>query len=224
MDMKQTYAIIGLGRFGSSLLESLIDADQEVLVIDKDPNLVESYMDIATHAVIADAQDEDALRDLDLASFDHVVVAIGHNQQASILTTILLKDLGVRHVVAKAENNLHARVLDKVGADQVVRPESEMAHRLAEQLMTPNLLNFIDLGDKHSLGEIKIGNLRFANKEIAELDVRKRYGLTIISIRSEDRVVITPEPDEIIQVGDVLTVVGETKDVKHFESLVAKVR
>jgi trk system potassium uptake protein TrkA len=109
MDMKQTYAIVGLGRFGSSLLESLINADQEVLVIDKDPNLVESYMDIATHAVIADAQDEDALRDLDLASFDHVVVAIGHNQQASILTTILLKDLGVRHVVAKAENNLHVR-------------------------------------------------------------------------------------------------------------------
>lgn len=222
--MKQTYAIIGLGRFGSSLLESLIDADQEVLVIDKDPNLVENFMDIATHAVIADAQDEDALRDLDLASFDHVVVAIGHNQQSSILTTILLKDLGVRHVVAKAENNLHARVLDKVGADQVVRPESEMAHRLAEQLMTPNLLNFIDLGDKHSLGEIKIGNLRFANKEIAELDVRKRYGLTIISIRSQDRVVITPNPNEIIQVGDVLTVVGETKDVKHFESLVAKIR
>jgi trk system potassium uptake protein TrkA len=224
MDMKQTYAIVGLGRFGSSLLESLINADQEVFVIDKDPNLVESYMDIATHAVIADAQDEDALRDLDLASFDHVVVAIGHNQQASILTTILLKDLGVRHVVAKAENNLHARVLDKVGADQVVRPESEMAHRLAEQLMTPNLLNFIDLGDKHSLGEIKIGNLRFANKEIAELDVRKQYGLTIISIRSQDRVVITPDPDEIIQIGDVLTVVGATKDVKHFESLVAKIR
>lgn len=181
-------------------------------------------MDIATHAVIADAQDEDALRDLDLASFDHVVVAIGHNQQASILTTILLKDIGVRHVIAKAENNLHARVLDKVGADQVVRPENEMAHRLAEQLMTPNLLNFIDLGDKHSLGEIKIGNLRFANKTIEEIDIRKNYGLNIISIRSEDRVVITPEPDEIIQVGDVLTVAGETKDVKHFESLVAKIK
>ncbi|KAA8439933.1 TrkA family potassium uptake protein [Weissella paramesenteroides] len=222
--MKQTYAIVGLGRFGSSLLESLIDADQEVLVIDKNPTLVENYMDIATHAVIADAQDEDALRDLDLASFDHVVVAIGHNQQASILTTILLKDIGVRHVIAKAENNLHARVLDKVGADQVVRPENEMAHRLAEQLMTPNLLNFIDLGDKHSLGEIKIGNLRFANKTIEEIDIRKNYGLNIISIRSEDRVVITPEPDEIIQVGDVLTVAGETKDVKHFESLVAKIK
>ncbi|WEA52975.1 TrkA family potassium uptake protein [Weissella paramesenteroides] len=222
--MKQTYAIVGLGRFGSSLLESLIDADQEVLVIDKNPTLVENYMDTATHAVIADAQDEDALRDLDLASFDHVVVAIGHNQQASILTTILLKDIGVRHVIAKAENNLHARVLDKVGADQVVRPENEMAHRLAEQLMTPNLLNFIDLGDKHSLGEIKIGNLRFANKTIEELDIRKNYGLNIIAIRSEDRVVITPEPDEIIQVGDVLTVAGETKDVKHFESLVAKIK
>lgn len=222
--MKQTYAIVGLGRFGSSLLESLIDADQEVLVIDKNPTLVENYMDIATHAVIADAQDEDALRDLDLVSFDHVVVAIGHNQQASILTTILLKDIGVRHVIAKAENNLHARVLDKVGADQVVRPENEMAHRLAEQLMTPNLLNFIDLGDKHSLGEIKIGNLRFANKTIEEIDIRKNYGLNIISIRSEDRVVITPEPDEIIQVGDVLTVAGETKDVKHFESLVAKIK
>ncbi|WP_258088327.1 potassium channel family protein [Weissella fangxianensis] len=222
--MKQTYAIIGLGRFGSSLLESLIDADQEVLAIDKDPTLVESYMDIATHAVIADAQDEDALRDLDLASFDHVVVAIGHNQQASILTTILLKDNGVRHVIAKAETNLHARVLDKVGADQVVRPENEMAHRLAEQLMTPNLLNFIDLGGKYSLGEIKIGSLRFANKTIEDIDIRKTYGLNIIAIRSEDRVIITPEPDELIQVGDVLTVAGEAKDVKRFESLVAKIR
>ena len=154
--MKQTFAVIGLGRFGSSLLESLIAAGQDVLVIDSNPALVENYMDKATHAVIADAQDEDALRDLDLPSFDHVIVAIGHNQQASILTTILLKDMGVRHVVAKAENNLHARVLAKVGADQVVRPEHEMAQRLAEQIMTPNLINYIDLGDKHSLGEIKI--------------------------------------------------------------------
>lgn len=224
LGMKQTFAVIGLGRFGGSLLESLIAADQEVLAIDNNPTLVENYMDVATHAVIADAQDEDALRDLDLPSFDHVIVAIGHNQQASILTTILLKEMGVRHVVAKAENNLHARVLDKVGADQVVRPEHEMAQRLAEQIMTPNLINYIDLGDKHSLGEIKIANLKFANKTISELNIRKNYGLNVIAIKSQGRVVVAPESSEMIQIGDVLTVVGESVDVKHFESLVEKVK
>jgi len=222
--MKQTFAIVGLGRFGSSLLESLIAAGQDVLVIDSNPTLVENYMDIATHAVIADAQDEDALRDLDLPSFDHVIVAIGHNQQASILTTILLKDMGVRHVVAKAETNLHARVLDKVGADQVVRPEHEMAQRLAEQIMTPNLINYIDLGDKHSLGEIKIANLKFANKSIEELNLRNDYGLNIIAIKSQGQVSVTPDASEIIQIGDVLTVVGASTDVKKFEALVDKTK
>lgn len=217
--MKQTFAVIGLGRFGSSLLETLINAGQEVLVIDNDPEMVENYMGIATHAVIADAQEEEALRDLDLVNCDHVVVAIGHNQQASILTTIILKDMGVRHVIAKAETNLHARVLTKVGADQVVRPENEMAKRLAEQIMTPNLLNHLDLGDKFSLSEIKISNLRYANKTLADLEIRKAYGLNVIAVKSQEDVVVSPDADHMIQIGDVLTVIGDSDDVRAFENL-----
>ncbi|KRN75923.1 potassium channel family protein [Weissella minor] len=222
--MQQTYAIIGLGRFGSSLLEALIEANQEVMAIDKDPERVEDYMEIATHAVIADAQEEEALVELDLTSFDHVVVCIGHNQQASILTTILLKDLGVHNVIAKAENKLHARVLDKVGADQVVRPETEMALRLAEQLMSPNLLSFINLGDEYALGEIKVANLRFTNKTIAELDVRQKYGLTIVVIKSQGKVTVLPGPDTMIEIGDTITVVGTHKNVQRFEETIDNVK
>jgi trk system potassium uptake protein TrkA len=219
--MKQTFAIIGLGRFGGALLEALVAAGQDVLAIDNSPEIVENYMDVATHAVIADAQEEDALRDLDLTSFDHVIVAIGHNQQASILTTILLKDMGVRHVIAKAESTLHARVLEKVGADQVVKPEHEMATRLAEQIMAPNLLNHIDLGDKFSLSEIKVANLKFANQTISELNIRKTYGLNVIAIKSRDQVLVAPESSQIIQIGDVLTVIGASENVHAFEDLLS---
>lgn len=218
--MKQTFAIIGLGRFGSSLLTSLIEAKQEVLAIDNDPQQVEDYMDVATHAVIADAQDEEALVDLDLASFDHVIVCIGHNQQASILTTILLKDLGVQDVIAKAETKLHARVLEKVGADRVVRPELEMAERLAENLMSPNLISYVDLGDQMAIAEIKIANLNFSNQSILKLNIRQNYGLNVVAIKSQDEVVVNPGPDTIIQIGDVLTVVGKKADVHQFELLV----
>lgn len=219
--MQQTYAIIGLGRFGSSLLESLMDAGQEVLAIDKDPDTVEDYMDIATHAVIANAQEEDALKDLDLPSFDHVIVCIGHNQQASILTTILLKDLDCKDVIAKAETKLHARVLEKVGADLVVRPELEMAERLAENLMAPNLVSYIELGDGYSIAEIKVANLKYSNKSISDLHLDHQDGLHAVALKSKDQVLTEPASDERVQIGDVLTVIGKTIDVQAFEDSVA---
>lgn len=219
--MQQTYAVIGLGRFGSSLLESLMAAGQEVLAIDKDPDTVEDYMDIATHAVIANAQEEDALKDLDLPSFDHVIVCIGHNQQASILTTILLKDLNCKDVIAKAETKLHARVLEKVGADLVVRPELEMAERLAENLMAPNLVSYIELGDGYSIAEIKVANLRYANKSITELQLDRLDGLHVVALKSKDHVIMEPDATAMVQIGDFLTVLGKTLDVQRFEESIA---
>lgn len=219
--MAKTYAIIGLGRFGSSLLESLISAGQEVLAIDRDADVIEDYMDKATHAVIADSQDEEALRDLDLPSFDHVIVAIGHNQQASILTTVLLKDIGVKSVVAKAENNLHARILQKIGADQVVRPEYEMAKQLAERLVTPNILNYITLSDDYSLAEVKITNFKFVNKTISDLNIRSDFGLNVIAVKAYDEFIAAPESAYMIRIGDILTVIGESINVKKFENLVS---
>ncbi|KRN74448.1 hypothetical protein IV73_GL000340 [Weissella kandleri] len=219
--MADTYAVIGLGRFGSSLLESLINAGQEVLAIDNNTETIQTYMEIATHAVIADAQDEASLRELDLASFDHVIVTIGHNQQASILATIILKDIGCKHVIAKAENNLHAHVLEKVGADEVVRPEHEMAQQVANRLVSPNLLNFISLNDDFSIGEIKLTNFHFANRSIADLNIRSEYGLNVIAVKAHEEFVISPDADFIINIGDVLTVIGSTDNVQKFDHLIS---
>ncbi|MFL1696426.1 potassium channel family protein [Weissella kandleri] len=219
--MADTYAVIGLGRFGSSLLESLINAGQEVLAIDNNTETIQTYMEIATHAVIADAQDEESLRELDLASFDHVIVAIGHNQQSSILATIILKDIGCKHVIAKAENNLHAHVLEKVGADEVVRPEHEMAQQVANRLVSPNLLNFISLNDDFSIGEIKLTNFRFANRSIADLNIRSEYGLNVIAVKAHEDFVISPDANFIINIGDVLTVIGSSDNVQKFDRLIS---
>lgn len=222
--MSETYAVVGLGRFGSSLLESLISDGQEVLAIDNNTEMIQNYMGLATHAVIADAQDEESLRELDLASFDHVIVAIGHNQQASILATIILKDIGCKHVIAKAENNLHARVLNKVGADEVVRPEHEMAQQVANRLVSPNLLNYISLSDDYSIGEIKITNFSFINQSLADLDIRSKYGLNVIAVKAHDQLSVSPEADYVLNIGDVLTVIGTSENVQKFDRLVSGIK
>ncbi|MCM2437000.1 potassium channel family protein [Periweissella beninensis] len=217
--MKQTFAIIGLGRFGGSLLKKLASAHQDVLGIDCDEELVEDYMAFATHTAIADGQDEDALRALDIASFDHVIIAIGHNIQASILTTILVKDLGAKHIVAKAETTTHAKVLARIGADMIVHPEAEMGRRVAHQLMTPNILNYIDLTKDYSLAEIRITNTALANKSLSAIDFRNKYRLNVIAVRhSSDNIKITPQPDEVIHLDDVLSVIGKNRDVDAFDA------
>lgn len=217
--MKQTFAVIGLGRFGGSVVKKLAQEKQEVLGIDSNEELVEDYMKYATHTVIADGQDEEALRALDIASFDHVIIGIGHNIQASILTTILVKDLGAKHIVAKAETATHAKVLARIGADMIVHPEAEMGARIAQQLMTPNILNYIDLSADYSLAEIRITNPELNQQSLSAIDFRNRYKLNVIAIRHKHdhhQLIITPRPTEVIHLDDVLSVIGHNHDVEAF--------
>ena len=146
--MKQNFAIIGLGRFGGSICQTLVEAGQEVLAIDSSEDRVNEYMNIATHAVVANAQDEMTLRSLGIRNFDHVVVAIGEDIQASILVTLMVKEMGVPNVLAKAVNEYHARVLDKIGADMVVHPERDMGIRIAHKLVSRNILDYIELSSE----------------------------------------------------------------------------
>ena len=218
LGMKQTFAVIGLGRFGGSLLESLIAADQEVLAIDNNPTLVENYMDVATHAVIADAQDEDALRDLDLPSFDHVIVAIGEDIQASILVTLMAKEMGVPKITAKAQDEYHARVLDKVGADTVVHPERDMGIRLGHKLTSNNMLDFIELSEDYSLAEIMMTHKKFYNKTIEEINFRKHFNVTIVAIRrGKNELIVSPPANQLIIENDILLVVGHNQDVDYLD-------
>lgn len=212
--MKQNFAIVGLGRFGGSICRTLIEAGQEVLAIDSNEDRVNEYMNIATHAVVANAQDEMTLRSLGIRNFDHVIVAIGEDIQASILVTLMVKEMGVPNILAKAQNEYHARVLEKIGADRVVHPERDMGIRIAHNLVSKNILDYLELSDKYSLAEIRVSNPKFFNKTLSELNFRQRFDLTVVAIcRVDQTVIASPAADEYVRENDNLLVIGETGDV-----------
>ena len=216
--MKQNYAIIGLGRFGGSICRTLVESGQEVLAIDSNEERVNEYMNIATHAVVGNAQDESTLRSLGIRNFDHVIVAIGEDIQASILVTLMVKEMGVPNVLAKAQNEYHAKVLERVGADRVVHPERDMGVRIAHNLVSRNILDFIELSDEFSLAEIKVSNPKFFNKSLIEVNFRHRFGLTVVAIRRADgQVVVSPPANEIVCENDNLLVIGSTVNVDNLD-------
>ncbi len=211
--MKQSFVIIGLGRFGGSICRTLIESGQEVLAIDSNEERVNEYMNIATHTVVANAQDEMTLRSLGIRNFDHVIVAIGEDIQASILVTLMAKELGVPHVTAKAQNDYHARVLEKIGADRVVHPERDMGIRIAHNLLSKNIMDFLELSEDYSLAEVRVVHPKFFNRSLLELNFRQKFRLTVVAIRRKDQIIVSPEAKEQVLEDDCLIVVGATEDV-----------
>lgn len=216
--MADQYAVIGLGRFGLSIANKLYESGQEVLGLDVNEERVEDSGPYVTHSVIADSTDAEALKSIGIRNFDTVIVAIGNDIQASILSVLLLKELGVKQVIAKALNKLHGQVLKKVGADWVVFPERDMGIRVAQKLLSPNVLNFIEISKDYSVEEIKIPD-RLAEKTLRDLDLRAKFNLSVIAIRHEDEIMISPSPDKIIDEGDVLVVIGKNNDLERFAHL-----
>lgn len=216
--MKQNFAIIGLGRFGGSLCETLIEAGQEVLAIDRDEDRINAYMNIATHAVVANAIDEATLRSLGLRNFDHVIIAIGEDIQASILVTLMAKEMGVPNVTAKAQNEYHAKVLYKIGADRVVHPERDMGIKVAHNLVSKNILDYLELSDEYSLAEVKVTNPKFFDKNLMELNFRQKFGLNIVAIRRGERLIISPLAEELVLKNDCLLLIGADEDVERLDN------
>ncbi|MCS1351556.1 TrkA family potassium uptake protein [Mechercharimyces sp. CAU 1602] len=214
--MSKQFAVVGLGRFGGSVAKTLHDMGYEVLAIDRDPERVQEYAQIVTHAVEANSTDESALKALGLRNFDVVVVAIGEDIQSSIMTTLLMKESGVSNVVVKARNDLHGKVLYKIGADKVVYPERDMGVRVVHHLISPNILDYIELADDYSIVEIR-ANEFFAGKTLQELDIRARFGCNVMAIRSGKGFNIAPLADDTIRLGDMLVVIGHNNDLKKLE-------
>lgn len=210
------FAVIGLGRFGSSVAKTLYEMDYEVLGIDADEDQVQSAVDIVTHAVTADSTDENALKALGIRNFDVVVVAIGADIQASILTTLILKEQGVKKIVVKAQNLLHGKVLSKIGADKVVYPERDMGVRVAHNLISTNILEYIELSPEFGMVEV-VATAKMVGKTLVEIDFRRRYGLNVIAIKTGDKINISPQADDVIREGDVLVVVGNNEDIQDLE-------
>jgi trk system potassium uptake protein TrkA len=200
-------AVIGLGRFGSSVARTLAQSGCEVLAVDADAERVKAIVEEVTEAVQADALDEGALKSLGLRNFEAVVVAIGHEIKANILATVLLKEMGVAKIVAKAQDELHGRVLQKVGADIVVFPERDMGVRLAHTLLSRSIIDEIQLSAEYSIFELQVP-AQFLDRSLKELQLRQRFGMTILAVRREAGVVISPEAGFVLEAGDVLVALG----------------
>ncbi|WP_221563958.1 MULTISPECIES: TrkA family potassium uptake protein [Bacillaceae] len=214
--MKKQFAVIGLGRFGGSICRSLSNNDMEVLAIDIDEDRVNEFSSIATHAVIADTTDESVLKSLGIRNFDHVIVAIGDNIQASILTTLILKELGVAHITVKAQNDYHEKVVRKIGADRIVHPERDMGQRIAHNIMSNNVLDYLELSDQHSIVEL-IASQKMHDKTLIELDVRANYGCNVVAIKRDEEIIVSPQATQTIVEGDILIVIGADNDISRLE-------
>ena len=222
MKMKNNqFVIVGLGRFGSSLARELTKLGYEVLGIDKDEEAVQEMSQVLTHAVVAECTDEEVLRSLGVRNFDCGVVAIGDDIQASILTAILLKDLGVKQVVAKAMTELHGRVLEKIGVDRVVYPERDMGVRVAHQLVSPNLLDYIELSKEYTIAELTVPKC-LNGVSLMDLNPRGRFGCSIVAINKEKGIIIAPEATDILAEKDVMVIIGTNKQIDHFEEAVIR--
>jgi trk system potassium uptake protein len=211
------YAVIGLGRFGSSLASELIKQGFEVLGVDRSEEAVEEMKHTLTHTIVADCTDEEVLKAIGIRNFDCAVVAIGDDIQASILTAILLKDLGVKMVVAKALTELHGKVLDKIGVDRVIYPERDMGIRVAHQLVSPNLLDFIEISKDYTIAELSVPH-RISGKTLKELDPRAKYGCSVVAINKREGVIIAPTATDVVEDKDIMVVIGTNQQIEHFEN------
>ncbi len=214
--------IIGAGRFGMSLAESLANAGTEVLLIDRNRPAMQLASEFAT-ALQGDATQPHVLEEAGFGECDVVVVAIGSNMEASIMATANCKELGVANVVAKATSELHGKILRRIGADSVVYPDRDSAHRLARSIANHDAIDFFEVSDGYSIAEIEVPE-RIRGKTLAEADLRKRDGVTVLCIRRNDadskkpRKIIIPQANDVISADDRLIVFGEARRIDALSS------
>jgi trk system potassium uptake protein TrkA len=213
----RTFGVIGLGRFGYHVARTLAQGGAEVIACDVDEEKVREVSEYVSLAYVLDATDAKALKESGIANVDTAVVSIGENIEASILIVVQLKELGVKEVVAKAITPLHGKVLEKLGVDRVVYPEKEMAIRVAHSLLAGEFIEEIPIGEKHSLFELKAFDFMLG-KTLRDLDVRRRFGVSVLAIKRGENLIVNPMGDEKILPGDILVVLGTTEQFSSMAS------
>lgn len=207
---KKEFVVFGLGRFGKSVALTLADSGCEVLVVDSDEDAIQEMADFVTYAVKADVTDIDVLSTLGISNFDGAIVGIGSDLEASVMVTILTKELGIPYVLAKAKTDLHAKILKKVGADAVVFPEKETGVRIAHNLLLGNFFDAVELSSTYSMMELDTPD-EWDGKNMIELDLRAKYKINVIGIKRKNDLDINPAADKKLKKDDVLIVIGENE-------------
>ncbi len=216
--MKQ-FAVIGLGRFGANVAKGLAERGYDVLAIDYNEEKVNAIANLVTHAVQLDAMEEEALKALGLRNFDTVIVAIGeHDIQANILVTVMLKEMGVKQVIARAQSSLHGKVLLKIGADKIIYPEEDMGIRLAHNIVTKNILDFLELSPEYSILEM-ITPEAFLGKNLRELNLVKRFGISVVAVKRGTDIIVMPEASLELMERDVLVAIGDRNALSKLQQV-----
>ena len=213
-----SFLVIGMGRFGSSVATELSRLENDVLVLDNREENVAKIMDQVTEALVGDAKDEAVLRSLGVEDFDCVIVAMAGVIEDSVLTTMMLKEMGAKSIVCKAKNARHAKILTQLGADRVVRPEYDMGIRVARSLSRLNVIDFLDISPDFGVMEVLTPKL-WAGKSISKINPRQQHGTTIIAVHSGDSVNFSLDADTILSEGSILTLIGAKRDLDYISNL-----
>ncbi|MBQ3305628.1 MAG: TrkA family potassium uptake protein [Clostridia bacterium] len=211
---QKQYIVVGLGRFGRAIAETLCQDGAEVLGVDCKMDMVERMRDELTQTIQMDAMDRDALETLGVQDFDIVFVTMGSDIRASGTIVLLLKELGARRVIAKAHDEFHGRMLEKLGADQVLFPERDMGRRVAHSLISGNVIEYMELSTRYSMAEIR-PKPEWIGKTLKELAMRSSLDINVVAIRSGDAVNAMPQPETRISQGDVMLVVISENALKE---------
>ncbi len=215
--MNNQFIVLGLGKFGKSIVSTLVDAGMDVLAVDRDADVVQEVAKIATHTVKADVRDLHALNALGLNNFDVVIVAMSSDTEASLISVMVAKEKGAKFVLAKASNKIQKDILEKVGADRVVFPEKEMGEKIAKSLMDSSIIDYINLSDKFSIAEVAPLQ-KWIGLTLIESNIRQKFDLNIVAIKRASKILVNPRPTETINTGDVLVVIGDNADIRNLSN------
>ena len=214
--MKKSVAIFGLGRFGEALVKEFSKMKVDVIAVDKDEDKVNEYMNIASYAICANAADEHVLRKIGVKNVDQAFVSFGTDIQASILTSLLLKEMSVAEVWAKAKNDNHSKILEKIGVDHIIHPERESAKRIAKHSLSSQMIEFLELSDDYSVVEIR-ATAKIDGVALGKLNIRAKYGCTVAGLHRNEQFIISPAPEELIYTNDILIIIGHNKGISRLE-------
>lgn len=209
-------AVIGLGVFGVSMALKLADEGAEVFAIDLEEEKVRKYANFVTHAVAADVTDKDAMESIGIRNVDVAVITTASDITMSVMGTMILKELGIPRVIAKAKDEMHGRILQAVGASRVVYPEKEAGERLAHSILSNNFIDLIELDPNFSIMEIKAPE-KLIGRTLKQADVRAKHGVNIVAVKSADRWILTPGANDVIKQNDILVAIGTNENLERFK-------
>lgn len=213
--MAKNFTVIGCGRFGSAVATTLYKLGHDVLAIDSNEEVVQNIAGDVTKAVTAPLE-ENVLKELGIGNCDVAIISIGSDVEASVITTLIVKEIGVPYIICKANSELHEKILYKIGADKVVSPERDSGVKIAKNLVSENVLDKINLDPNYTIFELLTPE-KWVGKSLIELNVRKNYNISVVAIKEADNFIINPNPEEPLQENNIILLLGDNNNLKDFE-------